>query len=120
MPWWAVSIIGLLIIIYINIQNNEIYKRIYDQLSEGVEITLKVSLFSYGGALVLGAILGMIRSTEPKPAFGIISGVFSLLHLVLYHVATIFVEVMRGLPILVVLLVGAFILTPEIRIYIQD
>ncbi|MFW5749101.1 MAG: amino acid ABC transporter permease, partial [Chloroflexota bacterium] len=38
----------------------------------------------------------------------------------IYNVATVFVEIMRGLPILVVLLIGAFIITPEIRRLIQE
>ncbi len=119
-PWWAVFIIGTGILIFINIQSNDIYATTFQRLSLGIEVTLKVSFFSYGGALIIGAIIGIIRSYQPKPGNGVIGGLLSFLHLIVYNIATIFVEVMRGLPIIVVLLVGAYIITPEIRSFVQD
>lgn len=118
-PWWAVFIITAGLIIFINIQNNETYATIFSRLNEGISVTAKVTFFSFGGALILGALLGIIRSYQPEPGTGFVDGVINLIHLAVYNTATIFVEVMRGLPIVVVLLVGAYILTPEINKFVQ-
>ncbi len=118
-PWWAVFNIGSGLIIFINIQNNEIYATTFSRLSEGISVTARVTFFSFAGGLLLGAVIGIIRSYQPEPGVGFIDGLVNLIHLGVYNAATIFVEIMRGLPIVVVLLVGAYILTPEINKLIQ-
>jgi polar amino acid transport system permease protein len=118
-PWWAVFIVISGLIIFINIQNNEIYATAFSRLSEGISVTARVTFFSFGGGLILGAIIGIIRSYKPEPGVGLVDGIINLIHLAIYNAATVFVEIMRGLPIVVVLLVGAYILTPEINRFIQ-
>lgn len=118
-PWWAVFIITAGLIIFINIQNNENYAVTFSRLSEGISVTARVTFFSFAGGLILGGIIGIIRSYRPEPGSGFRDGLINLIHLAVYNAATIFVEIMRGLPIVVVLLVGAYILTPEINKFIQ-
>lgn len=118
-PWWAVFIVTAGLVIFANIQSNEIYATTFERLNEGISVTAKVTFFSFGGALILGAVLGIIRSYRPEPGTGLVDGIINFIHLGIYNTATIFVEIMRGLPIVVVLLVGAYILTPEINKFIQ-
>ncbi|MFW5748953.1 MAG: hypothetical protein ACOCYT_04995, partial [Chloroflexota bacterium] len=73
-PWWAVFIIGLGIFVILNIQANEIYSNIFRQLSEGISVTLQVSIISYTAALLLGALIGIIRSSRPQPGNGLTGG----------------------------------------------
>ncbi len=115
LPIWAALIGAGWLFVAFAIRDNEIYSNIYSQLQEGVSMTLRIAVFGYLLALSIGLIIGLIRAFPPKPAKGWYGSILSGIHLVLYHLATMYVEIMRGLPILIVLLVGAFIILPEIR-----
>lgn len=69
-------------------------------ISAGVGVTLTVTFAAYFLALIIGLIVGMLRlSTNP----------------IVYHVTTVYVEVMRGLPMLVIVLYAGFVIRPAIR-----
>jgi polar amino acid transport system permease protein len=66
----------------------------------GIFLTLGVTFQAYGLALVLGLIFGLLRvQTNP----------------VLYAVSTLYVEVIRGIPLLVILLYAGFVVSPWLR-----
>ena len=96
------------------------YSLIFSQLKDGILTTFKVSFISYGLALVIGLIIGVIRSQRPRPRKGFIPRILSVLHAILYHVVTLFVEIMRGLPVLIVLLIFAFVIIPEVKTYMRE
>jgi polar amino acid transport system permease protein len=114
-PWWGLVLIAIGIWVGFSIAADEIYSRIFTQLRAGIEMTLRVSSISYSLALVLGLIVGVIRSSPPLPKKGLIGGALSFVRLLLYNAATLYVEVMRGLPVLIVLLISAFVIVPGIR-----
>lgn len=117
-PWWALFLILAGIWIAFGIAANEIYSNIFVQLQEGIAMTLRVSALSYIFAFFIGLLVGIIRSSVPKPAPGFAGSVLSLVHLALYNLATLFVMIMRGLPILIVLLIFAFVIVPAVRMYL--
>jgi ABC-type amino acid transport system permease subunit len=114
-PWWLFFLIALGIYIAFQINADATYSRIFSQLSEGIGITLQVAGFGYLLAISIGLVVGLIRAAPPRPGKGLIGGLFSFLRLVLYNVATLYVEVMRGLPMLIVIVMTAFVLIPYIR-----
>ncbi|MEW6578706.1 MAG: amino acid ABC transporter permease [Chloroflexota bacterium] len=66
----------------------------------GIFLTLRVTFQAYALALLLGLIFGLLRvQTNP----------------VLYAVSTLYVEVVRGIPLLVILLYAGFVVSPQIR-----
>jgi polar amino acid transport system permease protein len=115
LPYWAALIGAGWLLILFAIRDNENYSSIFIQLQEGISMTLRIAIFGYLLALIIGLTMGLIRSYPPKPAKGITGTILSFLHLIIYNLATMYVELMRGLPILIVLLVGAFIIFPPIR-----
>jgi polar amino acid transport system permease protein len=115
LPFWAGLIGAGWLVILLAIRDDELYSGIFAQLQEGISMTLRIAIFGYLLALVIGLLLGLIRSYPPKPAKGWYGSIISFIHLVAYNLATTYVEIMRGLPILIVLLVGAFIVLPPIR-----
>lgn len=119
-PWWALILAVAGLWIGILIAQDDLYSNIFNQLSEGVITTLKVSFIAYGAALVIGLILGVIRSQRPRPRKGLIPRIFSIIHAIIYHIATLFVEIMRGLPVLIVLLIFAFVVIPEFKSYMLE
>ncbi len=66
----------------------------------GIFLTLSVTFQAYGLALILGLIFGLLRvQTNP----------------ILYAVSTLYVEVIRGIPLLVILLYAGFVVSPWLR-----
>ncbi|MBI5959028.1 MAG: amino acid ABC transporter permease [Chloroflexi bacterium] len=66
----------------------------------GIFLTLRVTFSAYGLALVFGLIFGLLRvQTNP----------------VLYAISTLYVEVVRGIPLLVILLYAGFVVSPWLR-----
>lgn len=68
--------------------------------NEGIWLTLFVTFVSYGLALFIGLIVGLMRVSS-NPFF--------------YHFSTLYVELLRGTPLLVLLLFFAFVVGPLIR-----
>jgi polar amino acid transport system permease protein len=97
-----------------------LHARIFDDLVKGVPLTLRVAFGGYVGAILIGLIIGVIRSDPPKPGHGLIGGLVSLIRLAIYQAVTLYVEVLRGIPTLIVLLVAAYIIVPELRDFMVD
>lgn len=144
-PWWGVFLFLFAIFVYWRILSfrvviplpdtlyptlesvadrivpaNPVWSRIFNQLTPGIGLTLQVAFTAYFGALVVGLVLGLIRTNPPKPATGLIGVPLSLLRLLIYHVATMFVEVMRGLPLLTTLIIFAFAIISELKTFLND
>lgn len=122
LPYWLIFLVILGIILGISIITDEVYAGIFDQLKEGISTTLVVSIASYLLALTFGVFVGIVRSNPPTPpqtkeTLGKV--VKRILHTILYNLCTIYVSVMRGLPVLIVLLVTAFIIVPALRDFIN-
>lgn len=66
----------------------------------GIFLTLRVTFMAYAIALVIGLIVGLMR-VQRNP--------------VLYAIATLYVEVIRGIPLLVILLYAGFVFSPWMR-----
>lgn len=118
-PWWLLLLILLGIWVIVLIVSNQFYNNTFRQLYDGIGMTLRVSGSAYAIAIVLGLIIGLIRANPPKaPNHGstAVRWVFSILQLVIYQLVTFYVAVLRGLPILVVLLIINFVVaTPVIE-----
>jgi polar amino acid transport system permease protein len=118
-PWWGLALILFGIWIAISISADEVYSNIFRQLVPGISMTLRVAFTAYFSAFLVGLIVGMVRSSVPKPRYGLVGRIVSIVHLVIYNIATFFVMVMRGLPILLVLLFFAFVIVPAVRDYLS-
>jgi polar amino acid transport system permease protein len=114
-PWWFAILILIGLYVATLVRNNEIYGNIFTQLKGGVELTLRVSFIAFISALVIGLLIGLVRANPPKPGYRPLGMLLSVVKLVLYNAATLYVQVLRGLPILVTLLIVAFVVVPEIK-----
>jgi polar amino acid transport system permease protein len=122
-PYWLLFLVIVGILLGISIVTDPIYAGIFDQLKEGISTTLIVSISAYLLALSIAIFVGIIRSRPPespqtKETFG--KAVRRILQTILYNLCTIYVSVMRGLPVLIVLLVTAFIIIPALREFINS
>lgn len=122
-PYWFLFLVILGVLLAISILTNSVYSNIFGQLVEGVIMTLFVSATSYITALVIAIIVGIIRSNPPNAPQSRQTwsrALFRILRIALFNVCTVYVNVMRGIPILIVLLVTAFIIVPALRDVLND
>ncbi len=87
-PFWllAAMILGLAFLAFMLTDAD--YRVILAAVSKGIGVTIRVSLISYAIALVFGLIIGLGRVSS---------------HRVINEVATFYVEIIRGVPMLVLL-----------------
>lgn len=96
-PWWAIILVftGLVLIYLILASKN--YNETFFYLLQGVYTTLRITLFSYLIAIAIGLVVGLARVSK---------------NVILYNLATLYVEIVRGVPMVVLLLYVAFALFP--------
>jgi polar amino acid transport system permease protein len=96
-PWWALVAALLGVLFAASIATDEAYQGILTRISEGIVVTLRVTMIAYSIALVLGLVIALGRVSN---------------HTLVYQIATFYVEIVRGVPTLVLLLYIAFVLFP--------
>jgi polar amino acid transport system permease protein len=98
-PWWLVILAVTGLWLLYRMLSDEVYASALRVLSKGLWLTLAVAVVAYLGACLMGlglAVMGLSR------------------HLVLRQAARLYIEVMRGVPIIVLLLYVAFVLVPGV------
>jgi len=96
-PWWAIALvlIGLAITYLILASKN--YQETFVYLTQGIYTTLRITFFSYIIATVIGLFAGLARVSK---------------NVILFNVSTLYVEVVRGVPLVVLMLYVAFAIFP--------
>ena len=96
-PWWLLAI-GLLFVLGAwGIAGSTTYSQIFAALRGGVVTTLWVTAVAFGCALVLGLLVALARTSGNR---------------LLREVSTFYVEIIRGIPVLVFLFYVAFVGAP--------
>lgn len=96
-PWWALTIALAAVLIIFSILTTPLYQDAFNFIREGFVTTVRVTLTAYCFAILGGLFLGLGRVSK---------------NVVYYNFATLYVEVMRGIPMLVIILYGAFVVVP--------
>jgi polar amino acid transport system permease protein len=97
LPWWIIVLVIGGIIAASVIFTSADYINILQILGSGIYLTLTVTFFAFLLALVIGLIAGIMRvSTNP----------------ILYTISTLYVEVIRGIPLLVQILYFFYVIAP--------
>ena len=99
LPWWLVALVLLGAWGMVSVLSSPDYRVIFGAVSRGLGVTISVSLIAYAASMVLGLGLGLLRSSRFRPA---------------REVATFYVELVRGLPMLVILYYIAFVGAPAL------
>jgi polar amino acid transport system permease protein len=97
LPWWALFILLAFILISFLISFSPRYLDAFNFLIDGVKLTIIVTLASFLLALTFGLIAGLGRISN---------------NVVFRNVSTLYIEVVRGIPLLVQIIYFAFVLTP--------
>ena len=114
-PLWAIAMVVGITILFVLMLSNQYYRDALRFLvipnstveigfgvviKTGLMVTLYVTIVSYITALILGLFIGIMRVSKNP---------------LLYHLSTLYVEVMRGFPVLALVLWIGFVLAPMIR-----
>jgi len=98
-PWWLVIVVVTGVWLFYEVLASEVYSAALSTLAKGIWITILVTLVAYFGACVIGlglALAGLSR------------------FIVVRQAARLYIEVMRGIPIIVLLLYVAFVVAPAL------
>jgi polar amino acid transport system permease protein len=96
-PWWLLAAGGIALFLAVQIILNDLYSQIFTIVSKGVWITIFVTLVGFALATAFGLLLAVMGLSKS---------------LVLRQIARFYVEIIRGIPILVLLFYIAFVGAP--------
>ena len=97
LPWWALLIALAAVLIVFSILTSPVYQDAFNFIREGIITTIRVTVIAYGLSLIGGLIVGLGRVSK---------------NVIFYNLATFYVEIVRGIPMLVIILYGAFVVVP--------
>jgi polar amino acid transport system permease protein len=97
-PWWMIILILAGILAVTVIFTSADYTSIITLLSSGIYLTLYVTFFAYALALIVGLLAGLMRVSRNP---------------VLNTIGTLYVEVIRGIPLLVQILYFFYVIAPS-------
>ncbi len=98
-PWWLVATLGIGVWLGYRIVSDDLYSEVFSILVKGIGVTAFVTLTAFS----LASILGLLLAAAVLSPF-----------LVLRQFARFYIEIMRGIPMLVLLFYIAFVGAPAI------
>lgn len=97
LPWWALIILLLGLILTVNFMTDATYREIFSVVITGIRLTILVTVVAYFFALILGltAALGQLSK-----------------NIIFRNLSMLYVQVIRGVPIIVQIFYVALVLIP--------
>lgn len=99
MPWWLLVAILLGVLFFWHAMTDADYRVILNAVAKGISTTIWVTAVSFIGALIVGLAVGLMRLSKRRW---------------LYEASTFYVEIIRGVPMLVLLYYIAFVGAPQL------
>lgn len=97
LPYWLIILLVLFLITLYAILSSASYRSTLIFIAEGLGFTILLAITAYAVALVLGLIIGLGRVAKNP---------------VSYTLATLYVEIFRGVPLLVIIFYARFVIIP--------
>jgi polar amino acid transport system permease protein len=94
---WLVVIAIADALLFYAILTDELFSFVFVKIQQGIGTTISVALVAYSLAMLIGLIVGLGRVSK---------------NWITYNLCTLYVQIIRGVPILVQIFVVAFVLTP--------
>ena len=96
-PWWLVAAGAIGAFFLYRILTDDLHAQILGTLSKGIQITIFVTLIGFAMASVVGLLLALGAMSK---------------YLIVRQITRFYVEIVRGIPMMVLLLYVAFVLAP--------
>ena len=97
LPWWFFALILIAIYVFYVISTNEEYNAAFDFIKIGLKVTVKTTLIAFVFAIFFGLLAGLGRISKS---------------VVLNNISRFYVELIRGIPILVLIFFIALVGVP--------
>ena len=104
LPYWLLIVLLLGVLAVWSVVREEDYRIIFRAVSRGIVTTLYVSVIAYAAASAVGLLFGLMRASHRR---------------VLREAASVYIEVVRGVPMLVILYYVAFVAAPAAVVLIN-
>ena len=98
-PYWLVAIVAILLWMGYLIATESRYNIAYTRIIDGIGTTIRITILGFLFALGLGLLAGLGRISR---------------NIVLRNLATFYIEFIRGVPMLVLILMVAFVIVPRL------
>lgn len=98
-PYWLLVAVAIGGYFFYQVVSNELYLQVLGTLSKGIKVTIFVTLVGFSMASVFGLLLALATLSR---------------FLVLRQMARFYIEIVRGVPIIVLLLYVAFVFGPAL------
>ena len=99
LPWWFFAIVLIAIYVFFIITTNQDYNDTFNFIKIGLAVTVKTTLISFGIAILFGLLAGLGRISKS---------------IVLNNLSRFYVEIIRGIPILVLIFFIALVGVPAL------
>lgn len=96
---WFIAFLVIDVLVLYAIFNSEVLIEAWDYIVVGIGVTVQITVFSFLFSLLIGLIVALGRVSK---------------NVIIYNVSTLYVELFRGLPLLVIILIFAFVVTPAL------
>jgi polar amino acid transport system permease protein len=109
-PWWILLILLVGVLFLVTLTTDADYQDIVAYIIVGIVVTVRITIYAYVLAMIIGLItaLGQMTSTEMTQR-GVWGSVKRALRIVFHNLATLYVQVIRGIPTLVLIFyIGLF------------
>lgn len=98
-PWWLLAASVLAIVFIWQLLTDDSYNIILNALTKGIGVTVFVSLVAFTLATLIGLVVAMMKGSQIR---------------LVREIATFYVEIIRGIPMLVLLFYIAFVGAPQL------
>lgn len=98
-PYWFALMVGVILFMAIQVVVNENYREAWNEIIPGLTLTLIVTAGAFAASMVLGLALGIARLSRNR---------------LIETIARVYIEFVRGMPMLVWLFVIALVITPDL------
>ena len=97
LPWWAIFILIAATFFVYSFITNELYQEVIKKLVVGIRLTLTVTIIAYIFAITIGLLTGLGQLSS---------------NIIIRNIALLYVQVIRGVPIIVQIFYTAFVIVP--------
>jgi polar amino acid transport system permease protein len=99
LPYWLLFILLAGVFLLYKIMTDELYSVILGRLLNGLGVTVGVTVVAYFSAILIGLFAGLGRVSKNP---------------IIFNLATLYVQIIRGVPILVQIIYVAFVIVPAL------
>lgn len=96
-PWWLVVLSGIGIVLAVIIIASDLYSQVFSTVVKGLGLTVMVTLIAFALATALGLVMALLGLSDSRA---------------LRQLSRFYIEVVRGIPVLVLLFYIAFVGAP--------